>query len=77
MHCSTWLLTTQIGSPDAKAAAANAVLNLACNEANHTLIAEAGGIEPLVRLLSDGSPEAKAAAAKALFSLACNSTMGR
>ena len=65
------------GSPEDKAAAANAVLNLARNEDNHTLIAEAGGIEPLVRLLSDGSPEAKAAAAKALFSLAGNADKGR
>ena len=61
------------GSPVAKAAAANALRNLAGGNAdNKKLIAKAGGIEPLVLLLSDGSPEAKAAAAKTLFSLACN-----
>ena len=60
------------GSPEARAAAANALFNMAANADNQKLIAKAGGIEPLVLLLSDGSPEAKAAAAKTLFSLACN-----
>ena len=60
------------GSPEAKTAAANALLNLACDADNQVLIVKVGGIEPLVLLLSDGSPVSRAAAANALFKLAGN-----
>ena len=57
----------------AKTAAAWALGNLALGNAdNRVLIAEAGGIPPLVQLLRDGSWDAKAAAARALHFLARN-----
>ena len=65
------------GSPAAKAAAAKALFNLDANADNRTLIAEAGGIKPVVLLLSDGSPEARAAAANALFNLALGNSIMR
>jgi vacuolar protein 8 len=53
--------------------AAAALTNLAyTNDANKVLIAEAGGIAPLVELLRDGSLGAKAEAARTLGSLAWN-----
>ncbi|KAH8051973.1 hypothetical protein JL722_10418 [Aureococcus anophagefferens] len=53
--------------------AARALGNLAyCNDANQILIAEAGGVPPLVHLLRNGSAEAKLRAARALGSLAFN-----
>ena len=45
------------GSPAAKAAAAKALFNLDANADNRTLIAKAGGIKPVVLLLSDGVQE--------------------
>ena len=42
--------------------------------ANRVLIAEAGGIAPLVELLRDGSADAKRQATRALRNLACNAT---
>ena len=57
----------------AKAAAALTLGNLTWNNnTNRILIAEAGGIPPLVALLRDGSAEAKRQAARALWSLARN-----
>ena len=58
------------GDDAAKATAAGALNDLAWeNRANKALIAEAGGIPPLVDLLRDGSPEAKLRAAAALANL--------
>ena len=58
---------------DAKTAVARALGDLAyANGANRVLIAEAGGIPPLVELLRDGSADAKACAAMALNYLAYN-----
>ena len=57
----------------AKTAVARALGDLAyANDANRVLIAEAGGIPPLVEHLRDGSAEAKLWAARALRELADN-----
>ena len=53
-------------------AAATALCNVAEHRGNQVLIAEAGGIPPLVDLLRDGSAEGKLEAAAALGNLACN-----
>ena len=56
-----------------KEAAARALCNLAyLNDANLVLIAEAGGIPPLVQLVRDGSAEAKSMAKRALRNIAHN-----
>ena len=61
------------GDDAAKTAAANALGTLAYDDdANIVLIAEAGGIAPLVELVHDGSAEAKVQAAQALRNLAFN-----
>ena len=61
------------GDDAAKTAAARTLRDLAWdNDANEVLIAEAGGIAPLVELLRAGSAEAKAQAAWALGNLAHN-----
>ena len=61
------------GDDAAKATAARKLGNLAaCNDANEVLIAEAGGIPPLVDLLRNGSAAAKARAVWALENVACN-----
>ncbi|KAH8064381.1 hypothetical protein JL722_1246 [Aureococcus anophagefferens] len=61
------------GDDAAKATAARALGDFArYTDANRVLIAEAGGIPPLVDLLRDGSAAAKMTAAEALRSLACN-----
>ena len=73
------------GDDAARAAAAGVLRNLAYNDdANRVLIAEAGGIPPLVELLRDGSTEARlwaptlgvygvsVAPAMALYQLALN-----
>ncbi|KAK7230396.1 ubiquitin-protein transferase [Aureococcus anophagefferens] len=56
-----------------KAVAARALHKTAHNsDANRVLIAEAGGIPPLVELVRDGSAEAKQVAMGTLENLACN-----
>ncbi|KAH8053790.1 hypothetical protein JL722_9269 [Aureococcus anophagefferens] len=61
------------GDDAAKLAAARRLRKTSHNsDANRVLIAEAGGIPPLLELLRDGSAEAKKAAMGALESLACN-----
>ena len=61
------------GDDAAKTAAARTLRDLAWdNDANEVLIAEAGGIAPLVELVHDGSAEAKVQAAQALRNLAFN-----
>ena len=56
------------GDAKGKAAAAAALHNLGCgNDKHKTSIAEAGAIEPLVRLVSDGDAKGKEAAAWALL----------
>ena len=68
---ATHVRTLQIGDALSKTAAAEALAELAyCDEENEALIAEAGGIEPLIHLLRDGSAEAKTMAARALDNLA-------
>jgi len=61
------------GDDAAKTAAVRALGDLAySNENNKVLIAEAGGIPPLVDLLRNGNAEAKLEAARALCNLAFN-----
>ena len=60
------------GDDAAKTAAAMKLGSIAIINPAHVLIAEAGGIPPLVELLRDGSMEAKLEAAWALGSLAFN-----
>ncbi|KAH8091992.1 ubiquitin-protein transferase [Aureococcus anophagefferens] len=58
---------------DAAKTAVRALYHLACgNDANRVLIAEAGGVAPLLDLVRDGSAEAKRRAAWALGWLARN-----
>ena len=57
------------GDDASKAAARRVLGNLAWNPRNAVLIAEAGGIPPLVDFLRDGSAEAKVQAAWALRNL--------
>ena len=61
------------GHDASKTAAARALGDLAyANDANRVLIAEAGGIPPLVQLVRDGSADAKRQAAWALSWIARN-----
>jgi len=66
------------GDDAAKTAAVRALGDLAySNENNKVLIAEAGGIPPLVDLLRNGNAEAKLEAARALCNLAFNNAANK
>ena len=58
--------------PGAARPHAEALANLARDDANRVTIAEAGGIEPLIKLLDDFSENARFPAARALAELANN-----
>ena len=61
-----------------KLAAARELRSLAYrNDANKVLIAEAGGIPPLVQLVRDGSWDAKQKATRALGNLACENAANK
>jgi len=58
--------------PEVQEASADALRNLAKNDFNKPIIAEYGGIEPLIKMLSSESSDAQEKAAWTLYTLAYN-----